>query len=108
MRLLLDQNVPEKYRSAFEGADGITVSTVREELRQDASDTQIAVFAEQDGWVVFTNDSDFFSEAGDFGRLFYSQLEDPTPGDVVQALQAIAYAYDDDSEIVEKVPNRWI
>jgi predicted nuclease of predicted toxin-antitoxin system len=108
MRILCDQNVPEKYRSAFDQADGITVATVRDELRADASDTEIARFASANDWVVFTNDDDFFSTPGEFGLLLYDQIEDPTAGDVLQAVRAIAQAYPDDREIVEKIPDGWV
>lgn len=108
MRILCDQNAAEKYRLAFDQADSITVSTVGHELRPDATDAEIALFASANDWVVFTNDDDFFSTPGEFGLLLYDQIEDPTPGDVLQAVRAIAYAYDDDSEIVEWVPDGWV
>ena len=107
MRLLCDQHVARKYIQAFDQADGITVTTVAEELSPDASDTEIAVFAEESGWVVFTNDDDFFEQTASFGLLVYSQIEDPRPSVLVDAVTVIGQAYESHSEILETVPGNW-
>ena len=108
MRLLCDHHVPTKYLLAFEHADEITVTTVADELSAAASDEEIATFAAQDGWVVFTNDDDFFEQTASFGILVYSQIEDPQPSDIVNAVIAIDQAYESNSEIIEAVPDDWI
>lgn len=108
MRVLCDQNVPAKYVAAFQRADGITVAAVEEVLQHDATDTEIAAYAESEGWVVFTNDDDFFVAGGDHGLLLYDQLEDPSPGDVVEAVQHIDQVYADPANIVESVPGEWL
>jgi len=108
MRILCDQNVPRKYFEGLERTDGITVTTVRDALEHDATDTEIAAYAEQNQWVVFTNDDDFFVAGGDHGLLLYDQIEDPRPGDIVQAVQQIDRVYTDPSNIVESIPGDWV
>ena len=108
MRILCDQNVPAKYVTVLRRTDGITTTTVDEILRHDATDVEIARFAEDNNWVVFTNDDDFFVAGGEHGLLLYDQVENPVPGDVVAAVKAISRAYESDSEIVESVPGAWI
>ena len=108
MRLLCDQNVPNKYFEAFDAADNLTVTTVATVLRHDATDAEIVAYAEEHDWVVFTNDDDFFVVGGDHGLLLYDQLEDPVPGDVVTAVQRIGEAYRSQTEITESVPGNWI
>lgn len=56
MRILVDQNAPRKYVEQLRRDDGLTVITVEEALRHDATDAKIAQFAESKGWVVFTPD----------------------------------------------------
>jgi hypothetical protein len=108
MRVLCDQHVDHKYVHALQGADGITVTTVRHVMRADAPDGEIAAYAAANDWVVLTSDDDFFTERGDHGLLFYHQLDDPAPGDVVAAVRAIDDVYTDTTTIVEKVPDGWI
>lgn len=108
MRVLCDQNVPQKYVDALAAAGGITVATVRETLVADAPDREIAAYAAENDWVVLTNDSDFFGDSRGFGLLVYNQLEDPRPSDIVDSIQAIDYAYESNSEVVEKVPDGWV
>ena len=108
MRILCDQNVDEKYVHALEQAEGLTVTTVRELLDPEASDEAIARTAEADGWVVLTNDDDFFVQRPRPGLLFYDQIEDPRPGDIVAAIQQIATFYDEPAAVVETVPGDWI
>lgn len=107
MRILCDQNVPSKYVEAFQLAEGITVTTVEAELQHDATDTEIATYAERNDWVVFTNDDDFFVAGGEYGLLLYDQIEDPSPGAVIEAVQQIGRAYTDPANIVESVPGDW-
>jgi len=108
MRILCDQNVPEKYVSAFRNAGNVTVATVEDELEHDAADAEIATYAERHQWVVFTNDDDFFVAGGDHGLLLFDQLEDPQPGNVVRAVEKIVEVYADPSEVVESVPGEWV
>lgn len=108
MRILCDQNVPKKYCETFQRTEGITVTTVDEALRHDAEDTDIAAYAEAHGWVVFTNDDDFYIAGGDHGLLIYDQIEDPSPGDVVKAVQKIDSVYESATDVVETVPDGWI
>lgn len=108
MRLLCDQNVAAKYLRALEQAEEITVTTVADELSADAPDDEIAALARRDDLVLFTGDDDFFDQTGAFGLLVYSQLDDPRPGEVVQAIAAIDRVYESSSEIVETVPGDWI
>jgi predicted nuclease of predicted toxin-antitoxin system len=108
MRLLCDQNVAAKYVQAFDRADDIAVTTVADELSPDATDDRIAQFAEQEGWVVFTTDDDFFEHADNCPVLIYSQLTDPSPGTVLDAVRAIDDAYESPAEITEAVPGNWV
>ena len=108
MRILVDQNAPTKYVKALRRDGGLTVTTVEEALRHDATDAEIAQFAESNGWVVFTNDDDFFVAGGDHGLILYGQIEDPAPGDVVAAVKEIGRAYQSHSEIVESVLGGWL
>lgn len=107
MRILCDQHVPVKYVTALRDAEGMTVTTVDAALQHDATDAEIAGYAESEGWVVFTNDDDFFVDRGGHGLLLYSQLEDPPPGVVVAAVREIGRAYGSADEIVETVPGQW-
>ncbi|SEP10226.1 hypothetical protein SAMN05216388_103310 [Halorientalis persicus] len=108
MRILCDQNVPAKYVAAFRDADGVTVATVEDELEHDTADAEIAAHAERNQWVVFTNDEDFFVAGGNHGLLLFDQIEDPQPGDIVQAAQQINEVYANPSEIVESIPGNWV
>lgn len=58
--------------------------------------------------MILTNDSDFFGESSEFGLLVYSQLEDPRPGDIVDAIQAVEDVYESNTDMVETVPNGWV
>ena len=108
MRILCDQNVAAKYVTAFEQADGITVTTVAEALAADATDSEIAVYATTNDWVVFTTDDDFYTDAFDHGLLLYDQLDDPSPGDVLAAVRCIESSYETTGDIVEYVPDGWV
>jgi len=68
----------------------------------------VSEFAARDSWVVFTNDDDFFLTGGDHGLLLYDQLEDPSPGEVVIAVERIAAAYQSHAAVVETVPSEWV
>lgn len=121
MDLLCDRNVADKYYRAFRETGWISVRRVRDVLAKTAPDSAIADSAGARGWVVFTSDVRFLAEdetgtdpavgetpVADCGVVFYRQPEDPSPGDVIDALQAIAQSYDDFREIREFVPGDWI
>lgn len=108
MDILFDQNVNSKYLSALEGIDGVSVRTVKDALDPEASDGNIASRARDNEWVIFTNDDDFFVHASDIGLLYYSQVEDPSPGDVAAAVRQISTVYEDPVDIVETVPGDWV
>lgn len=108
MRILCDHHVAPKYVQAFEAGEWIKVTTVEEALSRDASDAAISSFAVSNDWVVFTNDSDFYRLGTDHGLLVYSQLENPSPGDVVEAIRRIEEGYASESEIMEVVPGEWV
>jgi hypothetical protein len=108
MRVLCDQNVASKYRTAFEQTEYVTVTAVAEKLSHDAPDSEIAAYATDQDWVVFTNDDDFYTESPSHGLLLYDQLEDPTPGVVLEAIEAIEASYERPDEIAEYVPDGWI
>lgn len=108
MRVLCDHNVDERYVSALRAADDLTVTTVRDALDSRASDPDIAAYAAANDWVIFTSDDDFFEIAGGYGQLYYHQVEEPAVGDVLTAIRQIRDAYEDDTEIVEFVPDGWV
>lgn len=108
MWVLCDQNVPQKYVDTLADAGGITVATVRETLAADVPDREIAAYAVEHNRVILTNDSDFFGDGREFGLLVYNRLEDPRPGVVVDSRQSIGYAYESNSEVVEKMPDGWV
>lgn len=108
MRLLCDHNVDERYIDTFRHTEWLTVATVRDELTQDADDVSISEYAEQHGWVVFTEDDDFHELAHDRGVIFYNHIENPPPSDVLTALRRIVEVYEDHRNIIEYVPGEWI
>lgn len=108
MRILCDQNVANKYIRAFEQEDWIVVARVRDSLTPDATDDEIAAYAETNDWIVFTNDDDFYRHDPSFGLLVYSQIEDPRPGDVLDAIRAIDASYESHRGIIETVPDGWL
>ena len=107
MHILCDQHVDHRYVHALRRTGGITVTTVRHVMSADAPDGEIASYAAANDWLVLTSD-DFFTERRAHGLLFYQQLDNPTPSDVAAAVQAIDEAYDDNSTVVEKVPDGWV
>jgi predicted nuclease of predicted toxin-antitoxin system len=108
MRLLCDHNVARKYVQAFEQSDNITVTTVAEELSPEATDETIVRFAKRNRLVVFTTDDDFFEHADVCGVLVYSQITDPSPGDVLDAVTAIDDAYESQNKVIETIPGNWL
>ena len=108
MRILCDHHVPPRYVHAFEQKPEITVTTVRDSLTRDAPDAEIAAFAKREDWVVYTNDDDFYHPDLSHGLVVYSQRENPSPGDIVDAVLAIDRAYVSPTEVNEFVPDGWI
>ncbi len=108
MRLLCDHNVGERYIETFRRTEWLTVTTVRDELSAATDDVDISEYAEQHEWVVFTEDNDYRALDHDRGLVLYTHLDRPSPGDVVNALRAIADAYDDYRNIDENVPDGWV
>lgn len=108
MRLLCDHHVATKYSNAFEVTDWITCERVAEVLTPDADDSEIAQYAIDHDYIVFTNDDDFQAKHLDYDLITYEQIDNPTPGDVLEALQDIDETYTDDTLIWEHVPNGWI
>ena len=90
LRLLADQNVDEKYTETFLRTDRITTTRVRDALHPEATDGEIATFAEDHDWIVFAGDKgDFENIDPDCGVVIYHQTENPSPGTVVEALRRI-------------------
>jgi predicted nuclease of predicted toxin-antitoxin system len=108
MRILCDQNVSQQYIDALR-AHGFEVELARNLLDARANDPDIAAYAEANGWVVFTCDTDFFDLTSECSVLYYNQYNAPTAGDVVATFQAIDRAYSDPTEItLEVIPGEWI
>lgn len=108
MRLLCDHHVAIKYSDTFEAANWITCRRVADVLSSDTSDAEIAQYAAANNYIVFTNDDDFQVETLQHDLITYDQMENPSPRDVVDALQAINETYDDTTRIWEHVPDGWV
>ena len=111
IRILCDRCVDQKYVDTFERTDLVTVIQTEDvfpDSAEDTDDSEISAYAEQHGWVVFTEDDHFRTRHDhDRGVILYHHIEQPSPGDVVDAIRAIADAYDDYREIEEYVPGDW-
>jgi hypothetical protein len=108
MRLLCDRSVLQKYIDTFERTDWLTVMQSEDVFSDDAPDREISEYAAREGWVVFTEDDDFQAFDHERGLILYHHIEQPSPGDVVAALRAIADAYDEYQGMTEHVPDGWI
>lgn len=120
MRILCDRNVANKYVQVFQQVDWVTVRKLGDVLPMDASDPEIIDYAGETGWVIFTSDVRFLEpdKAADeksvdigtveCGIVFYQQTDNPTPGDVLDALQLIEQSHTDPSDIQEYVPGEWL
>lgn len=107
MRILCDHNVAGRYTDTFSRTDWITVTTAADALSPRAADAEIANYAARHGWVVFTEDDDFFALDADCGVVLYHQQGRPSPGTVVDVLGIIADAYADHAAIETRVPGEW-
>jgi predicted nuclease of predicted toxin-antitoxin system len=110
MRVLCERHVPPKYVEAVQSSRWADVITPRNRFHPEVDDETIARYAEANGWVVLTRDRDFFQLSGrfGFGVLYLDMRRNPGPGTLVAAVEAIAEAYSDHSEIVESVPGDWV
>lgn len=108
MRLLCDQNVAQRYVDGFADTPEFDVATVSVVLDPRVSDLDIAAYARQHGYVVFTSDDDFFALDCPCGFIYYQQAARPPVGDVLAAVRAIRDAYADHSTIAEVVPGGWV
>lgn len=108
IRILCDRSALQRYVDTFDRIDWIEVMQSEDVFPDDAPDREISAYAAKEGWVVFTEDDDFLGFTHDRGVILYHHIESPPPGDVVDAIQVIAQAYDDHRQITEYVPSRWI
>lgn len=107
IRILCDRSVLQRYVDALDQADGIEVIQSEDVFSDDAPDREISAYAAREGWVVFTEDNDFLTFDHDRGVILYHHIKRPSPGDVVDAIQAIAKVYADHRQITEYVPGKW-
>lgn len=108
MRIFCDEHVPPKYVFALELHADQTVTTVTDELYSGAPDAELSAFATSNDWVLLTNDSDFRGDHLDHGLLIYDQLNDPRPGEIIDAVCAIDQAYANHEDIYEFIPGGWV
>jgi hypothetical protein len=108
IRILCDRSADQRFVDTFERTDWIAVIQVEDVLPEDAPDRDISDYAEQHDWVVFTEDSDFLNHNHHHGLMRYHPLDNPSPGDVLDALQNIADAFPDHRDIEQRVPDGWI
>lgn len=107
MRLLCDRNVARQYTDAFVAAPDIHAVTVSDALDPRAADEDIATYAAENDYVVFTGDADFFALSETCGCIVYHQERDPPVGDVLEGIRQIRDSYTDYSGVVEVVPGDW-
>ena len=108
LRVPCDRSADQRFVETFERTDWITVVRVEDVLPPDAPDRAISDYAEEHEWIVFTEGSDFLNHDHHRGLVRYHPLDDPSPGDVVEALRAIADAFPDHREIEQRVPDGWV
>jgi hypothetical protein len=108
MQLLCDQNVAQRYVDACIEAPDLQAIAVRDALDPRASDSDIASYARENGYVVLTADTDFFALSETCGCIYFHQLEQPPVGDVLTAIRRIGDAYGPHEAIVEVVPGDWV
>lgn len=75
MQLLCDQNVAQRYVDACIEAPDLQAIAVRDALDPRASDSDIASYARQNGYVVLTADTDFFALSETCGCIYFHQLD---------------------------------
>ena len=106
MRILFDRNVEPRFIHAIDQESWTTTDHVDNHFSQTAPDSDLADFAEDRGWVLFTRDAPFFgrSKARKCGFLLLHQSRDPSPGTVVASIRRIRDSYPDHTNIYESVP----
>ena len=106
MRILFDRNVEPRFIQAIEQEPWTTVEHVDNHFSQTAADSDLADFAEDGDWVIFTRDEPFFgrSKPRDCGFILLHQKHDPAPGVIVDTLRRIRESYSDYSNVRESVP----
>ncbi len=89
MQILADENVPEEYVAALRG-DGHTVAYSRnvEQLGTGATDTEIAVYAEEEGYAILSTDVKDFADRK-LGVAILVAPQDMSGGDVRAAVARI-------------------
>lgn len=110
MKILCDENVPNKYAREIANLNSVTVTTVETELGAGVNDYVVRDYAEQNDSVVLTNDKGFLQtkHADNHGLLYIFQNNNPAAGDVATAIDKIESAYQDPGDIDEVVPNGWV
>lgn len=108
MRILFERNIATKYISAFESEPWVDVEHCDDHLSATAKDEEIAKFASEKDFVVFTIDTDFFGVDADCGVLYFDQYSGVSPREVVEAVRKISERYADHSNIQESITGKWI
>lgn len=110
MQLLVEHHVGSPYTNALESMSGITVQRCQDVFPPRTPDGEIAEFAENRDWVIFTRDDDFFklAQSYDCGLIFMHQKHDLSPGQVADAIERIGQLHSDPSGIETSLPGQWI
>lgn len=110
MRVLFDRNTPGKYANAIAQRPWSTVEQTDNILPKTAPDSDIADHAEQNDWVVFTRDEQFFRELKQnraCGTLYFKMGRNETPGTIADAVASINSTYQNQSNVACGLPGPW-
>lgn len=108
MKLLCDENVRHSIVRLLD-QEGYEVARVQDVLALGTEDSRIVSECRSNGWILLTNDDDFFEFEAHPGILFLSEQRTP-PRKVVTAIQRIE-RYVGASELegrVLHVPDGWV
>lgn len=112
MRVLCDEDVPNRFVGALGRVHNVEVATVEDKLGKGATDDEIREFAENNDCVVLTNDKEFLKtkDKDGHGLLYFSQDPMPRAQDMQLAIERIAMNVPD-SELDNScffVPTDWL
>lgn len=111
MRILCESHIPGSYVSALRNESWTTIEECPVRFSPGTNDADIAAYAEENQFVVFTRDAPFFGkiDADEYecGGLFLHMQHRYRPSAVVEAVADVAAAYLDHSEVAENL-REWL
>lgn len=111
MRLFFDRSTEPRYVNALAQEPWTTTVWCDSRFPQTAPDRDLAEFAQDNGYVVFARDDDFFKlvrHQYNCGLLYFRKGKSTAPGDIVTAVERVSNAYPDHTKIEEGLPGNWI